>query len=106
MAFNRASFEYISGGARGSIWRAIVSDNLSTANVGDRMDNRQSAPVHGCQDHPWNFWGDAYTYFGLRPYDVIFCINGSSPHCGIWVVEAADSNGVSVINCNGAINHQ
>jgi len=107
MAFNRASFEYIGGGAVGSIWRYVTTDNLSTANIGDVMDNSQSAAVAGTTwDHHHGYWNDAFTYFHIRPYDLIFCINSTSPNVSIWAVTAADANGVSLSCASGYIAKQ
>ena len=107
MAFNRASFEYIGGGANGAIWRYVTTDNLSTANVGDVMNNIQSAPVSGdTWNHHHGYWNDAFTYFHVRAFDMIFAVNHSSPTVTTWVVNAADANGVSVACASGYIRRQ
>ena len=104
MAFNSASFEYMGGGAVGSIWRFVTTDNLSTANVGDVMDASGDAAIQ--QSDGTGYWNDAFNNFGIRPYDLVIAINSSSPNVSFWVCNAADANGVSLACASGFIAKQ
>ena len=99
MSFNVASFEYLGGGAVGSIWRYVTTDNLSTANVGDKMDTDNENAIQ--QNDGTGYWNDAFTKCGIRPYDLVIAINSSSPNVSFWVCNAADSNGVSLSCASG-----
>ena len=104
MAFDSASFEYLGGGAVGSIWRYVTTDNLSTANVGDVMNT--SGDNVGTQNDGGGYWNDAFPKAHLRTYDLVIAINSSSPNVSFWVVDAADANGVSLSCASGFIDKQ
>lgn len=99
MAFNRASFEYIGGGAIGSIWRYVTTDNLSTANAGDEMGYCGGASTD--QEDKSGYWNDAFTYYNIRPYDLIIAMNHTSPHCALLVVSAAAASAVTCVFASG-----
>ena len=114
MAFNRASLEPLFGGANGMIWRYVTTDTLSSANVGNVMDTSATRTT-GAQGTGSGYWNAASDL--VRPFDVILAMNSgisiisgvanaASPHCSVWVVSAADTNGVSVVCATGNLAKQ
>lgn len=93
MSFNSASFCPIGGGAGGTIWRYVTTDNVASMAVGTATADYFSPGV--LDNFP-----------GFNTMDMIVAVNGSTPTISWFVCSATDkanSNGISVVPCGNAM---
>lgn len=87
MSFNAASFEYIGGGAGGSIWRYVTADNVASQTGGTATAE---------------YWANITAFYpNFSIADMIIAVNGATPTVSMFVCSAKNTidNTISIVPC-------